>query len=169
MYMPHITTLHLTADMIDKTENVQPYQIIIDVPLKYDSLPDEVQQIILQALAADVDADEKDIQQGAITVYAAISCYIRRHARRSPDSPVTCALTYECDDICITAYGITTHETGEQPANAILGNIAAYITKNSTGADSQEAQAYISHIIDDMRLLILVNGSTTSALLKNIP
>ena len=56
-------SLRLTPAMIDKGESVQPWQLLVDVPLKYDTFPEEVQRTILQALAVDggVEGQERHV------------------------------------------------------------------------------------------------------------
>ncbi len=155
--------LRLTPAMIDRSLNVQPYQLSVDVPLQFDALPDEVQKIILQALAADASVEEKDIQQDTIAVYADLSLYIRHSARKTPDSrSLMCPLVPDHDNMCLTAYAITAPdaEGQEHPVGAILDTIGAYFAKGNKKAISEDAQAYINHIIDDVCSLLLVDGST---------
>ena len=161
--------LRLTPAMLDHDLNVQPFDITIDVPLMFDRLPDEVRQIILQALAADASVEEKDIQQDTIAVYAGLSCDIRHSARKSPDSrSLMCPLVPDCDNISLVAYAMTTPdaEGQEHPVSAILDTIGAYFAKGSNGTISEDAQAYIDHIIDDVCLLAFANDSTTFDLNK---
>ncbi len=157
--------LRLTPAMIDRNLNVQPYQIIVDVPLQFDALPDEVQKIILQALAADASVEEKDIQQDTIAVYTDLSCIIRNSARKSPDRrSLMCALVPDHDNMCLTAYAMTTPDTEgqEHPVSAILDTIGAYFEQGSKSAISEDTQAYINHIIDDVCLLALADDSTVA-------
>ena len=163
--------LHLTPAMIDHEQNVQPYQIEIDVPLKYDSLPEEAQKIILQALAADAAVEEMNIQRDTITVYANLSCHLRHGARRSTDRRhLLCAMEPDHDNMCLTAYSMTMPDAEgmEHPAGAILDNIGAYFEKGKAGAESADAQAYINHIIDDVCLLAFVGGCDLGTSEKNI-
>lgn len=163
--------LSLTPTMIDRRLNVHPFEIIVDVPLMFDRLPDEVRQIILQALAADVSVEEKDIQQDTIAVYAGLSCDIRHSARKSPDSrSLMCTLVPDCNNVGLIAYAMTTPdaEGQEHPVGAILDTIGAYFAKDSKDTISEEARSYINHIIDDVCLLALADGSTLDASAENI-
>ena len=163
--------LSLTPEVIDRSLNVQPYNISVDVPLQFDALPDEVQKIILEALAADASVEEKDIRQDTIAVYADLSLYIRHSARKTPDSrSLICPLVPDHDNMCLTAYAMTTPDTDgqEHPVSAILDTIGAYFAKGSKDAISEEARSYINHIIDDVCLLALADGSTLDASAENI-
>ncbi len=160
--------LRLTPEMIDRRLNVHPFEIIVDVPLMFDRLPDEVQKIILQALAADASVEEKDIRQDTITAFAGVSCRIRHHARHTPGSHAVFAMVEDEDDeACLTAYGMTTHEAGGEPVSAILDG--GHFKIDPKSGISEGAEAYISHIIDDMRILAFVDDSTTFDLLGKVP
>lgn len=161
--------LRLTTEMIERRLNVQPFDITIDVPLMFERLPEEVRQIILQALAADASVEEEDIQQDTITVFAGVSCHVHHHARHSPNSHSVFAMVEDGGDICLTAYAFTTQETGTEPVSAILDTIGAYFALDGKTGESEDAEAYISHIIDDMRILAFVDDSTTFDLLKKVP
>lgn len=162
--------LRLTPDMIERRLNVQPYEIIVDVPLMFDRLPEDAQQKILEALAADASVNVEEVQQNTITVYAGISCDLRHNARSCPESRTAVALVGRtADDVCITAYAMTTPEAGEEPVGAIMDNIAplfdldpATLKETSTN----DEQTYLDYIVDDLCLLALENESTTFDLFK---
>ena len=56
----------------------------------------------------------------------------------------------------------------EDPVSALLDNIDAYFAKGSKDAISEDARSYINHIIDDVCLLALADGSTLDASAENI-
>lgn len=159
--------LRLTPDMIERRLNVQPFDITIDIPIMFDRLPEDAKQRILEALAADASVNVEEVQQDTIAVYAGLSCDIRHSARKSPDSrSLMCALFPDCDNISLAAYAMTTPDAEGQghPVGAILDTIGAYFAKGSKGTISEDAQAYINHIINDVCLLALADDSTVGAM-----
>lgn len=128
------------------------------------------QQKILEALAADASVNVEEVQRDTITVYAGISCDLRHNARSCPESRTAVALVGSmADDVCITAYAMTTPEAGAEPVSAIVDNIAplfdldpATLKETSTN----DEQTYLDHIVDDLCLLALEKESTTFELFK---
>lgn len=138
--MPRVC-FDLTPEMIDHTIAVAPVSLVVDVPLQYSKLPENVQKAILRELAMDVSMQEKDICRESIIVCAGVSCMLN-HPTVTID-----------DDICISVCAEVMDKDGKkQNIGTILHGIEACIDGNSTEKNTHNT--YISYIMQEIRTLV---------------